>query len=216
MNDTVNSRTKIFLDVDDTILKSSEAVINILNKKYNINPAKNISDLKDWNYRSIVKTLTPEDILDIYSSDEFFDMVEPYEGFQRFYDDNKLNFEFIVVTKGDKDNLYKKQVLIRNLFGDDVKYNGIEFERNDFGSYLYSYDKSCVNMDSSIQIDDRADALVSTNAGIKILLTNGQNRYWNKDVLVNVQNLYVVSNWDEAVQIIEFFDQHKEFIKDIL
>lgn len=46
-----NKKIKIYFDVDDTILNSSEAVIEILSHKYKIN--KTIKDLKDWNYQSI-------------------------------------------------------------------------------------------------------------------------------------------------------------------
>ena len=46
-------KIRLFIDADDTILESSKAAINILNKKFNIVPQKTYDDMKDWGYRSI-------------------------------------------------------------------------------------------------------------------------------------------------------------------
>ena len=85
-----NNRITLYLDADDTILLSSEAVIKILNKKYNINPPKTINGMKDWGYRSIYKYITTKEVENIYESDEFFNMVEFDPLFLDFYNKNKI------------------------------------------------------------------------------------------------------------------------------
>ena len=58
---------RIFLDCDDTIINSSECIIDLLNKKNGTN--KTIRDLKDFHYHSIDKTLTDKDVINLIESD---------------------------------------------------------------------------------------------------------------------------------------------------
>lgn len=55
-----NKKIKLFLDADDTILKSSKTVVDILNKRFNISPPKTERDVKDWKYRSVYHQCTNE------------------------------------------------------------------------------------------------------------------------------------------------------------
>ena len=63
------SKLKLYLDCDDTITNSSETVVKIICKRHGIN--KTIKDLKDFEYKSIYKNITTEEVIDIYESDEF-------------------------------------------------------------------------------------------------------------------------------------------------
>lgn len=59
-------------------------------------------------------------------------------------------------------------------------------------------------MSGGIQIDDRVDCLKDTNAGVKILITNGRRFSWNDpEKCVGIENLYIVNNWDEATQVVD-------------
>ena len=108
-----NNRITLYLDADDTILLSSEAVIKILNKKYNINPPKTINNMKDWEYRSIHKNITIEEVEGIYESDEFFNRVEFDPLFLDFYNKNKNKVNIVIVTKGTELNVIKKEKYIK-------------------------------------------------------------------------------------------------------
>jgi hypothetical protein len=67
------------------------------------------------------------------------------------------------------------------------------------------FDKSCVNMQIptglTIQVDDRTDCLVGTNATLKILLKNHLERPWNK-YKGGEPNLYIASGWEDVIDII--------------
>lgn len=202
----MNSKTKLklFLDADDTILESSKAIIEILNKKYNITPPKTMADLKDWGYRSIYKYLTPTDVEDLFETDEFFDIVQIDKDFLRFYNIHKDKFDIIVVTKGTKANIDKKKDYLKKIFGDSFGYVGMVLARDADGKIINQFDKSQVNMLKGIHIDDRPDALRSTNANIKVLLRRG-DYYWNDlESYTNINNLYTVRDWGEIAQILLF------------
>ena len=70
-------KIKVYIDADDTILDSSVAIIDILNKKNNTN--KTIHNLRDWNYRDIDGTMNGDKILELYESEEFFNTVKVKE-----------------------------------------------------------------------------------------------------------------------------------------
>ena len=208
-----NNRVTLYIDVDDTILKSSEAVIKILNKKYDINPSKSINDMKDWGYRSIYKNITDDEVEKIYESDEFFNIVEFDQSFLDFYKTNKNKIDIVICTKGTKINIEKKENLVKKVLGEDITYIGMQFRLDNDGNKIKDYRKSIINMKHGIQIDDRTDALRDTNANIKILINNDRLRTWNQNY-ENINNLYVTRNWDEIGQIVLFaYDSHFIFKK---
>lgn len=200
-----DTKINLFLDADDTILKSSETIINLLNKKYNIVPPKTIKDLKDWGYRSIWKNLPSMEVEQLFASDEFFEDIKPFQGFLDFYSHHGDKFNITVVTAGTPDILAKKKQYFDIMFQNAFKFRGIEFPRNDLGKFEWNYDKSIVDMQFGIQIDDRVDALRSTNANLKILFKGNGDYYWNQpESYANISNLYVTNGWEEVSQILLF------------
>jgi 5'(3')-deoxyribonucleotidase len=194
----MGSKTKVFVDADDTILLSSETIIDILNEKYNISPQKTIEDLKDWGYRSIYKGVSGETISEIYDSDEFFSRVKVNSAFEHFYEQFKDVLEFYIVTKGTFLNLKKKKEYFANKFP-EIKFIGCPhyFEEENFS-------KGDIDMKNGIQIDDRADCL-TTNAGCKILLKNNRKVLWNNYEGGIDGNVYVMDTWNEVETCVNFF-----------
>lgn len=199
----MEEKLSIYLDCDDTILASSVAVIDILNKYFNKN--KTIEDLHDWNYRSIEKTITADDICKIYESDEFWSTVKVNAGFLNFYQKYKTKFNWTVVSKGTKRNLSQKKIYLEKIF-DNFQFIGVEIFNPD--KHL---SKSSFDMSNGIQIDDVSKELENTNAKIKILLTNNREFYWNKN-LKNTDNFYSASDWKEIGELLIFVDEHREFL----
>ena len=99
----------LYVDADDTILDSSKTVIEILNEKYNLSPAKTILDLEDWNYHSICDEVTAAEVTEIYNSKDFFDRVKIKKGFESFWRKHKDKFSLKIVTKGTSENLRRKE-----------------------------------------------------------------------------------------------------------
>ena len=67
-------------------------------------------------------------------------------------------------------------------------------------------------MTNGIQIDDRFDALETTNANCKILYKRGIDRQWNEQTAV-LDNLYIVDTWKEIIKILEFALVEKELMR---
>ena len=76
MDNIQQRKIKLFIDADDTILESSKAFIDIVNRQDNINPPKTYEELRDWKYRSLFPYMTNERIIEIYDSEEFFNIVK--------------------------------------------------------------------------------------------------------------------------------------------
>ena len=190
---------KLYLDCDDTILNSSECIIEILNKKNGT--YKTLKDLKDFNYRSIDKTLTDCDVLRLFEVDEFWGHVKYNSGFLKCNSFLHDNFDVEIVSCGTKYNLIKKEDFLKPW---GYKFNGILINQD------VDLCKKCVNMHNGIQIDDNMQSIRNTNSSIKILFQNNNNFTWNQ-VESNINNLYAVQTWEEICQILKFFKKYPEF-----
>lgn len=191
---------KIFLDCDDTIMNSSECIIGLLNKKNGTN--KTIKDLKDFHYRSIDKTLTDEDVIKLFESDEFWNSVDYNNSFLEIKDFIDSNFDVEVVSCGTELNLKKKKEKLKPL---GYKFTGILIKDDS------NLCKKCIDMQNGIQIDDNMSSMSNTNAAIKILFQNNNDFTWNKPK-PNADNLYVVQTWKEIFRVLEFLKKNPEFI----
>lgn len=191
---------KLYLDCDDTILDSSKCIIEILNKKNGTN--KTIDDLKDFHYRSIDKTLVDVDAIKLFESDDFWDLVKYNSDFLNVKGFIDTNFDIEIVSCGTETNLKKKKEKLSSL---GYNFTGILIQDD------LNLCKGCINMQGGIQIDDNMSSIENTNAAIKILLKNGYDFPWNKPKS-NIDNLYIVQNWKEICQILEFFKKNPEFV----
>lgn len=199
-NKEENDDVKVFLDCDDTIIDSSKCIINLLNKKNGTN--KTIKDLKDFYYLSIDKTLTNNDVIELFESNDFWNTVHYSQEFLRYNRFLDNNFEIEIVSCGTRLNLEKKEKYLKDL---GYKFTGVLID-NDMNLC-----KRHINMQGGIQIDDNIQSIENTNAAIKILFQGGNNFSWNR-VKPNVDNLYVAQTWEEVYQILEFFKKNPEFV----
>ena len=197
----------LYVDADDTILDSSKAVIEILNEKYNLSPAKTILDLEDWNYHSICDEVTPAEVTEIYNSKDFFDRVKIKKGFESFWRKDKDKFSLKIVTKGTSENLRRKEEYFAKYLP-EAEVIGVGFSTDT----LSDFGKGHIDMTGGIQIDDRTDSL-NTNAPIKILITHGMQLPWNQYLgEYDKESVYILENWDLIEESLLFFYEHPEFI----
>ena len=195
-------KQKIVLDFDDTMVKSSEQIIRMLNKKYGLN--KTIEDLKDWSYSSIYPKITNAEIQELYSSIEFFNQVEWNIGVQEFLIKFNNEYEFIICSKGSKQNLFLKELFLNQHMSkmhiQDWTFIGLEL--NDETNC--ELNKSCIDFSNCIfAIDDNTNALLSINVPKKILIKNYADYYWN-EIPTNQEDLYVVNTFDDLTEMCEF------------
>lgn len=198
MDNIQQRKIKLFVDADDTILESSKAFIDIVNRQDNINPPKTYEELRDWKYQSLFPYMTNERIVKIYDSEEFFNIVKINQDFESFYLKHENDFEWNVVTKGYKSNIEHKQRYFKKHLP-KAKVVGCRFDSKE----EQNFDKSHINMDYGIQIDDRTDCLIGSNANIKILFKNNRDFYWNRTDMSN-EPLYIMNSWKEIIETLEF------------
>jgi len=196
MNEESNTRPNLYIDIDSTIINTAETFIDMYCKKKGIK--KNFYDLKDWKFRSIDRNINVKEFLNYIETEEFFNKVQFYDDFLRFYVKYGDKFNFIFVTIGSKKNLeLKKKFIFRSLPTiENVKYIGLENNKND------------IDMSNGIQIDDKYDNL-NTNAKLKILQKNNIETDYNQ-VKEYRDDLYIMQDWKQISESLEFILRNKE------
>lgn len=182
----------IYIDFDNTIVKSNKAFIEVLNNRYGLHASED--DLKDYDYSSI-KKISNQEKLEIFESDEFFNQLEFQDGFLETFKKIKKN-NIIIVTKGTAVNLDKKEIWLKKNLKRHFQFIGIEDLR---------LSKKCIDMEDGFQIDDCTNAL-DTNAKVKILYKNYRNYKWQQDY--ENKDMLVVNDWKQIKDIIKFYTKY--------
>ena len=92
-----NNIKMIYLDWDGVITHSVKAIVDILNKKHNINI--NPQDIVSWNFKEADPTLTDEEMELLFTTKEFFFELEYIDGVIDFMKRHRNNI--IIVTKDE-------------------------------------------------------------------------------------------------------------------
>ena len=173
----------IYIDFDDTIARSVENVVRIVNKRYNKNV--NWQDIRKWDFSDVYPDIPLDDIVKVFGEQEFFDTLklQPYAIFvlRRFAKNNTIK----IVSKVDMKAMERKgdwiKEHIQNL-GINISFIGIPLGAS----------KGNIDMSDGIMIDDNAKFLKETNAKYKILYHCGRAF----DVSQDWDGLFV-SDWYE-------------------
>ena len=196
-------KQKILIDIDDTMLKSSEEIIRQLNNKNGT--SKTIDDLIDYGYRSIDDNITQEEINKMYSSNEFFDNVTFNDGAIDFIIKYSQKFDIIFVSYGTAENLLKK-VLFLNKIAQQYNLDNVYFASCESGKA----NKREVLLDNVyLAIDNHVGHLDELNAPKKILLKNYREVDWNKTP-INDDITYTANSFSDIDKMIEFDLQLKD------
>ena len=191
-------KQKILIDIDDTLLKSSEEIIRELNLKNGTN--KTIDNLKDYGYRSIDKNITKQDITYMYGSETFWSNIEFNDYAIDFLKKYSNIFSIIFISYGDCKNLTYKESFIYRMV---AKYNLTEIGFIGCDNTINETNKSEVLLSNVyMAIDNHAGHLEQLNSPKKVLFKNGQDVTWNK-VPIN-SDWYVVDNFKDIETMIDF------------
>ena len=187
-------KVNIFLDVDDTLIKSSELMLNKLNTIYGFNHST--YDIKHYSFNDLFPEMERSKLLDLFDDKDFYNEVEPIE--HSLYVINSYRessfYKMSICTVGRQNNLLNKYNWIMDNIHGEIDIHGIPI----------GCSKCKIDMSGGIQIDDHTDMLRSTNAKVKILITNGYKRRYN-NILPN-EDIYVVDNWYEIEEILRFYE----------
>lgn len=199
------TKRSIVLDFDDTLVKSSEQIVRMINQKYHTN--KNIEHLSEWDYSSIYPGITKEEIMEFYGSNEFFNNVELNDGVKEFVTTFSDKFNFIVCSKGDKRNIRKKRIYCDKLFfNTSYQFIGLSF-KDEQG---FELNKSEIDFSDCIFcVDDNISSMASINTPKKILIKNYHEYYWNRTPK-NLDNIYVINSFYDLIDMCKFDYQNLE------
>lgn len=210
-NENKLKRPLVF-DVDDVVLNSCEAIIEIINETYNLSPKVTTDNVKDWNFTYLKREirrqrgieLHTQDFLRIFESEEFWEKVEIKQGIIDILYNPQIRerFKITLVSTGTKKNLeLKNKYLHKNLDMSNICFSGILLDLNS-----PNYDKKemdeCISLWGGIQVDDKYECL-NTNAKLKILLKNDRDTTYNFVSEIR-EDLYVVNNLEELKEILLF------------
>jgi len=153
----------IFTDMDNVIVKSSEAFIQVYSEMFNVKPLH--STTTKWDFSDVFpnEIIPQRTIVDIFSSKRFYELLEPIddsiEALKRLSEKHKIYIVSICSPSSSKRKI-------------DYCYENFPFA-NFIPVISYEHDKSIINMSNSSEntyfIDDRPDCLKSSNADYKIL-----------------------------------------------
>jgi 5'(3')-deoxyribonucleotidase len=167
---------KLFLDFDCTIVDSVKTYCNIYNLFYKEKEGFEEADhnkVDRYDLKDQCHLVDHQET--IFSNKEFFKHLEFMPYAKEVLERLGSKYELIICTIGTLDNISYKTQWIKNnlsfiknviLISSAVGVNGIKM------------DKSSVNMEGSIFIDDHSENLSSSNAEIKICF--GKEYDWNR------------------------------------
>lgn len=198
-------KQKIYWDIDDVVLNTTEAMVDLINKKYRIPnhlSPKTRAECKDWEFKGLWRNLTKEQQMELFESSDFWDSVTIKEEFYNVINSGILDkYDNVFVTKGSIYNLFKKKEFLYD--NSDIK-EAIK----DFGyvGLAEGVDKASIDMTNGIQIDDNYGNLKNTKAKIKILVKNYVESTVNNSygLIETPDNLYNVNSLNEVLDILKF------------
>lgn len=155
-----------YVDFDGTLCDSVSSAVEILNRRYNKNFKSN--DIKTW-YFEEYGNITPEEIEEIFMSDEFFDNLKFFNGAKEWLEENKENVK--IITKGTPINLIKKQKFLKGHGFEEIEFIGVPLDGIK-GDYII--DKN------STLIDDDVVNLINSGCKYNILYLTNPLAEWQK------------------------------------
>lgn len=155
-----------YVDFDGTLVDSIQATVDILNRRYNKNFKSN--DIKTW-YFEEYGNITPEEIEEIFASDEFFENLKFFDNAKEWLEENREITK--IITKGTPINLIKKQKFLKKYGFEDIEFISVPL-KDIKGDYII--DKN------SILIDDDVKNLMTSGCKYNILYLTNPLAEWQK------------------------------------
>ena len=163
-------KKKLFIDVDNTLLDSIKAIVDLYNEDFSAYPKyKFVHPYQIDSYDFKELPLINKQYIDHYfCQPRFFEKVEFMDNAEEVIEKLKTKYDITFVSMGNYANLKLKERWIEEHIH-DTHFIGVSFE--------VSKDKSVVDMSDGILIDDSYEMLVSSNADVKICF--GDFYEWN-------------------------------------
>lgn len=174
----------LFVDFDNTIVKTNKRCVELLNAKFNKNV--NYHRIRKYDFSDWFPEASKKDVDSLFENPLFFEGLELYEDAK----DSLLRLSKIlnpvIVTIGTKKNLEMKKVWL--------SWN-LPFITDIIGLEDNNHSKASVDMSDGILIDDHINCLRSSNAKIKFLYYSQPAGEWQHMRIDD--KFYVSDDWNE-------------------
>lgn len=170
-------KQNLFLDFDNTICNSIKAFCNTYNTTYPYNQTKDFkpadwTKCAKWNFSDQCNISSDEEVEHIFSIHNFFEKLEFMSYAEEVIPKLCEKYNVIICSIGTLENLSHKSLWIK----ENMPYIRNTILINNDGCKM---DKSIINMDNGIFIDDVSSNLFSSNARYKYCF--GKKYEWNTD-----------------------------------
>ena len=179
----------LFIDVDGVLFHSIKRFVELYNRKYDRNI--NYMDINDYEFRGFLSDLEPNEVDEIFERDDFYGTIDCFiwESIKYINMIKILNIEICFVTKGTMLNCVGKLKLLNYLY---PKNRVITLSDSEYT------DKSIIDMEGCIFIDDHQRNLNTCSAKYPILLETDCKKIWNEGYKGRVY-----SSWKEIYDFIK-------------
>lgn len=161
----------VVIDFDCTAFNTIEAIVSLYDddfSAYSDYEKIDWCEVETWDFEEL--NCADRDYINTYFNQKrFFRTIQPMDYFEEILDVLKEKFKIVFCSAGYTPNLKLKEDFLKERYPFS-EFVGVNLEK-------YS-DKSHVDMDGSIFIDDSKNNLDTSNASIKILF--GDDYEWNK------------------------------------
>ncbi len=184
-------KIKLFIDFDGTIANSNKAVCDLYNEEYSSKEdfvRADYTKIKTWGFLDQCTLLKENEIIKYFSMKKLFNILELNDDVLEVLNVLKEDFDIYIVTIGTQKNINLKTTYIEKYlkgFKTIYIYNGDNCEMN----------KSTINMNDGILIDDHISNLDSSSASMKFVF--GLETDYNKSDYIRMEN------WTEGVVLME-------------
>jgi len=166
------SKLKLILDCDNTIINSTKAYSDVYYQLYKNHPDFVEADwtkCNNYNLSDIAPLKSKPS--NIFNSKLFFELVEPFENAVDILEILSQEFDIYICTIGNKQNIQNKLTYLEKTF--PFIENILPIINLDC-----TMDKSMIQMENAIFVDDVYSNLITSNAPIKICY--GEIKSWNE------------------------------------
>lgn len=194
VNNMIGKR-QLIIDADNTLVNSSETIIDIF-RRSNKNIPKFDSKILNWDFSPYLNTPQMQKLaVTKFETQDFYDNLSLFPNALVVLERLKENFEIIICTKPMRNSIEMKEQFIKNY----IPHDRIVFLMQD------DFDKSFIGKKDSIIIDDKIECLMGGDRTLRILY----GEYGYQDEELEREGIKGHKDLSEVVQIANWLDLEK-------
>ena len=202
------AKMKLYIDIDNTIYASNEAMCYMYEYITGIKPKAYIT--KEWNMKDVIPPTkeNKEIIHKMFDMEKFFEVGHIYDGCKWLLNDIKDEFDIYFVSVGTIKNLEIKRKWLKEQFPFISENNYILLNQ---AGKVETINKSCCV--DGIIIDDTISGLLSTVNCLKIMYKPQEGLQWQegyKDLLEQGKIHHVINEWNDELKDILLSYKHSK------